>query len=94
MRIKETTKYQVKRLNKWDKLIKLRQRNAEILSKHLLKHEEISIPTPPENYDHIYQMYSIVLRENSIRNDLQQYLLDKKIFCKIYFTPIYQMDFL
>ena len=83
----------ISQINKLDKLIKLRQRNAEILSKHLLKHEEISIPTPPENYDHIYQMYSIVLNEKSIRNDLQQYLLNKKIFCKVYFPPIHQMDF-
>ena len=83
----------ISQINKLDKLIKLRQKNAEFLSKHLMKHDEISVPTPPENYDHIYQMYSIVLRENSIRNDLQQYLLDKKIFCKIYFPPIHQMDF-
>ena len=83
----------ISQINKLDKLIKLRQRNAEILSKQLSKHDEISVPTPPKNYDHIYQMYSIILSDNSIRNDLQQYLLDKKIFCKIYFTPIHLMDY-
>lgn len=83
----------ISQINKLDKLIKMRQKNASFLSKHLSKHDEITVPIPPENYNHIYQMYSIVLNDGSTRNELQQFLLDKKIFCKIYFAPIHLMDY-
>ncbi len=41
----------------------------------------------------IYQMYSILLTNNKLRNDLQKYLLNNKIFCKVYFDPIHLTDF-
>ena len=83
----------ISQINKLDKLIKLRQENASFLSKHLSKHNEINVPTPPENSEHIYQMYSIVLSDNSLRDNLQQFLLNKKIFCKIYFSPVHLTDY-
>ena len=71
----------------------MRKRNAETLSKHLSKHSEIQVPDLPEGYDHIYQMYSIRLKDKKTRNDLKKYLLNLKIFCKVYFDPIHKMQF-
>ncbi len=83
----------ISQINKLDKLIKLRQNNASFLSSRLSKHKEIQVPNPPKNYEHIYQMYTILLDNKSLRDDLQKFLLSKKIFCKIYFNPIHLMDY-
>lgn len=80
-------------IQKLDKLIKLRQKNADHISSHLSKYEQIQTPNPLENYEHIYQMYSILLKDKSLRDNLQKFLLDKKIFCKVYFYPIHLMDY-
>jgi perosamine synthetase len=83
----------ISQIQKLDKLIKLRQENANYISSHLSKYEQIQTPKPPQNYEHIYQMYSILLENHSLRDDLQKFLLDKKIFCKVYFYPIHLMDY-
>ena len=83
----------ISQLQKLDKIISMRKRNAETLSKHLSKHSEIQVPDLPEGYDHIYQMYSIRLKDKKTRNDLKKYLLNLKIFCKVYFDPIHKMQF-
>ena len=38
-------------------------------------------------------MYTIRLLNKEIRNNLQKFLLEKKIFSKIYFTPIHLSKF-
>ena len=70
-------------LNKLQKIIKLRQDNAKYLSSKLSKHPQIKVPNPPENYEHIYQMYTIRLPNKNIRDSLHDYLLKKGIFSKI-----------
>lgn len=83
----------ISQIGKLDKIIKLRQENAEFLSKNLSKFSQIQVPIPPKNYEHIFQMYSIILKSEKIRDDLHEFLLTKKIFSKIYFNPIHQTDF-
>ena len=83
----------ISQLQKLDKIISMRKRNAEYLSKHLSKRPEIHVPIPPEGYDHIYQMYSIRLKDKQTRDGLKKHLLNLKIFCKVYFDPIHQMQF-
>jgi perosamine synthetase len=83
----------ISQLQKLDKIILMRKRNAEYLSKYLSKRPEICVPIPPEGYDHIYQMYSIRLKDKQIRDGLKKHLLNLKIFCKVYFDPIHQMQF-
>lgn len=77
-------------LSKLDKIIGLRKKNAAYLNSRLEKHTEIITPIPPDGFDHIYQMYTIRLPDENIRNNLQNFLLSKKIFSKIYFDPIHQ----
>ena len=80
----------ISQIAKLDKLIKMRQENASFISQQISKHKQIQVSDNPEN---IYQMYSILLENNKLRNALQKFLLEKKIFCKIYFQPIHLMDY-
>jgi len=83
----------IAQLNKIDKIIRLRQNNASFLSSRLSKHPEITVPTYDGNYEHIFQMYTIKLQDKIIRDSLQKFLLNKQIFCKVYFNPIHLTDF-
>ncbi len=83
----------ISQLSKFDKIIKLRQEHANYFNKRLEKHSQIKTPIPPEGYDHIYQMYSIRLPNSQIRDSLKEFLLNKRIFCKIYFNPIHLTEF-
>ena len=79
----------ISQLAKFDKIIKMRQEHAQYLNQRLAKHSQIQTPNPPEYYDHVYQMYTIRLENKQIRDDLKEFLLKKKIFCKVYFNPIH-----
>ena len=68
----------ISQIQKLDKIIKMRQENAHYISSRINKINEITVPNPPENYDHIYQMYSIKLKEKSIRDNLQEFLTEKR----------------
>jgi perosamine synthetase len=80
-------------LSKLDKLISLRQQNANYLSSRLSKIKDITIPKVPENYQNIYQLYSILLPNKTIRDNLHRFLENKRIFSKIYFEPIHLSSF-
>ena len=80
-------------LSKLDKIIKMRKNVANYISNKLKKFSQIITPNIPEGYDHIFQMYTIRLPNEQIRNDLHDFLLKKKIFSKIYFSPIHLTDY-
>jgi len=77
-------------LKKLDKIIKKRQENAKYLNSCFSKIREISLPIPPEGYEHVYQMYTIRLSNKEKRDQLHEFLLRKKIFSKVYFNPIHK----
>ena len=83
----------ISQLNKLDKIIKMRQKNALFLSNRLSKIPELTVPEPPPGFDHIYQMYTIRLKNKKIRDMLHEYLTKKRIFSKIYFSPIHLTKF-
>jgi perosamine synthetase len=80
-------------LSKLDKIISRRCENAKYISSHLMKHESIQVPSEPSGYTHIYQMYSILLSTKKLRDNLQEHLINDKIFSKVYFDPIHLTDF-
>ena len=79
----------ISQITKLDKIISMRQENAKYLTSKLSKHSQIKLPVPPEGYEHIYQMYTIILPDKNIRDNLHEFLLKKQIFSKIYFDPIH-----
>ncbi len=76
-------------LAKLDKLIKMRQDNANYISSRISKYSEITVPNPTSNHQHIYQMYTIRLPNEEKRSALQNFLIKKRIFSKVYFQPIH-----
>jgi len=83
----------ISQLNKLDKIIKMRQENASYISSRISKYSQITVPTPPTGYEHIYQMYTVKLSDKKTRDNLHEYLLKKRIFSKIYFNPIHLTEF-
>ena len=83
----------ISQLNKLDKIIKMRQKNAAFISSKLKKFPQIITPISPDGYEHIYQMYTIRLATNKMRDDLKNHLLAKRIFAKVYFEPIHLTPF-
>jgi perosamine synthetase len=79
----------ISQLAKFDKIIKMRQEHAQYLNQRLMKHPQIQTPNPSDGYNHIYQMYTIRLENKQIRDSLREFLLKKRIFCKVYFNPIH-----
>jgi len=83
----------ISQLNKLEKIIQMRKDNANYLSSKLSKFSQIKVPIPPNDYDHIYQMYTIRLPDKDIRDSLHDFLSTRGIFSKVYFTPIHSTSF-
>jgi perosamine synthetase len=83
----------ISQITKLDKIIKLRQENAEYLSKHLSKVPEIIIPSIPDGSEHTHQLFTIRLKDEKIRDELHEFLITKQIFSKVYFKPIHLTSF-
>ena len=85
----------VAQLKKVDKIIEMRRKNAEYLTARLKREiKQIITPTSPENYYHVYQMYTIRIKDSKImRDNLMKYLADKGIMTKVYFSPVHLTHF-
>ena len=83
----------ISQIQKLDKIIKKRQDNAHEISSKLSKSSEIIVPNPPNGFEHIYQLYSIRLRNKEIRDNLHEHLTKKRIFSKVYFKPVHLYPF-
>jgi len=84
----------IAQLKKIDNVIKMRRRNAEMLSNKLSRIAEIEIPLPADNLFHIYQMYTIKVRDGQVKRDaLAAYLAEKGIMTKVYFLPVHFTHF-
>ena len=84
----------ISQLEKLDKIINMRKKNANFISSNLLKlSKEIRLPYSSKKYENIFQMYTIMLNDQETRDKLHKFLLDKKIFSKVYFYPIHLTKF-
>ncbi len=78
----------ISQLEKFEKLVSLRRKNAKYLSSRLSKFEEIKVPKEPPGYYHVYQLYSILLPNMKIKYNLMKFLEKKGIMTKIFFYPL------
>ena len=84
----------IAQLKKIDKIIEMRRKNVEYMSKELSKIKGIVIPEVHKDFFHVYQMYTIKVNEGKEkRNELMNYLKSKGIMTKIYFSPIHLTEF-
>ena len=73
-------------------LIKKRQENVEYMKKNLKNIEQIKFHSSPKGFVHVNQLFSIILSNSKIRNNLMTFLADKGIMSKIFFTPIHKSE--
>lgn len=85
----------VSQLEKINKLIRMRRENAEYFNRKLSKIDDITLPIPPREMFHVYQMYTIRVKGGRRKRDeLVAYLGERRIMSKIYFSPaIHQTQF-
>ena len=83
----------ISQLNKIEKLISLRRKNAKYLSDKLRKINKIKTPSESINVKHAYQMYTIRLPNSTLRNKLKVFLETKKIMSKVFFYPVHKTNF-
>ncbi|MDY6892970.1 MAG: DegT/DnrJ/EryC1/StrS family aminotransferase [Chloroflexota bacterium] len=84
----------IAQLEKIDEIIKMRRRNADRMSTRLSGVAEIEIIRPPENFFHVYQLYTIRIKEGQKQRDaLSSHLSKQGIMTKVYFTPTHLTHF-
>jgi len=84
----------IAQLKKIDTVIEMRRGNAEMLSAKLSRIAEIELPHAPDNFFHVYQMYTIRVKEGREKRDaLSAYLAKQGIMTKVYFHPVHQTLF-
>lgn len=79
-------------LKKADKIIKMRRKNAEYLTKKLSAIDGVIPPSAPKGYFHVYQMYTIRMERGS-RDDLLKHLARRGIMTKVFFHPVHLTHF-
>jgi len=78
----------ITQLQKIEKIIKLRRQKASYLTKKLKDIKEILLPIPPQDYFHLYQMYTIRIKSGIKRRDaLKSHLNKNGIMAKVYYYP-------
>ena len=80
----------IAQMKKIDHLITMRRDLAMLYGKMLKKIPEICIPTVPEEYFHVYQLFTILVKE---RDSLIAHLEEKGIMTKLYFPPVHETHF-
>ena len=79
--------------DKLDRIIQLRRRHARFYVLKLKKINEIKLPDEPKDHLHVYQLFTIQLKNNLIRNELQKFLASRRIMTKVFFEPIHLSKF-
>jgi perosamine synthetase len=84
----------IAQLKKVGKIIETRRKNAEQMNEKLSEIKKIALPKPPTDYYHIYQMYTVRVKDGKrTRDDLAEYLAQSKISTKMYFYPVHLTHF-
>jgi perosamine synthetase len=81
----------VAQMDKLDKIISIRRKNAEYLTKAIKKNGgAVKTPNPSKDRFHLFQMYTI---ESDNRDALMKSLGDAGIMAKVYFPPVHLSHF-
>ena len=85
----------ISQLEKIDKIIQMRKKNAEYMNNTLSEIKDLSPPKSPyDYYFHVYQMYTVRAKgEQRTRDNLANYLAEKGITTKVYFHPVHLTHF-
>ncbi len=79
----------ISQLNKIEKIIEMRRKNAHYLNQELSKIKGVAVLHELKNHYSVFQFYSILLKDEETKKSLQNYLNDKGIMAKVYFNPVH-----
>ena len=79
--------------DKLDRIIQLRRRHARFYVLKLKKIKEVTLSDEPKDHLHVYQLFTIQLKNYLIRNELQKFLTSRGIMTKVFFEPIHLSNF-
>lgn len=82
----------ISQIKKAKKIITMRRKVATFYNKQFSGIEEMIIPQSGKDFEHVYQLYSIRVR-NGKRDKLAKYLNKAGIMSKVYFQPIHLTKF-
>ncbi len=77
-------------MRKADKIINMRRSDARYYIEGLSGIKGIELPDVPDNYFHVYQLFSFLAKE---RDSLIKFMEDSGIMTKIYFTPVHKTHY-
>ena len=80
-------------LDKIEKIIGMRRKNAKYYRLKLKKIKEITLQDEPPSFKHVYQFYPILLRNSTIRAKLMSFLASKGIMTRVFFKPVHKTKF-
>lgn len=84
----------IAQLDKIDEIIGMRRANAGYMTQKLSAIKQIHVPSVPQGYSHIYQLYTIRLDgRKEMRDALISHLIAKGITARIYFDPVHLTKF-
>ena len=80
-------------LDKIEKIIGMRRKNAKYYRAKLKKIKEITLQEESLGFKHVYQFYPILLRNSTIRTKLMNFLASKGIMTRVFFKPVHKTVF-
>jgi len=83
----------IAQLKKVERIVEMRRRNAEMLSARLSQIAQVETPSSPDGFFHVYQMYTVKVKEQEQRDALSAYLAERETMTKVYFLPVHLTHF-
>lgn len=75
-------------------VVEMRRRNAVYMSERLSDISKAEPPNPPRGFFHVYQMYTVRVKGGGkARGGLKDYLAEKGVMTKVYFSPVHLTSF-
>jgi perosamine synthetase len=83
----------ISQLEKVEDIIRMRRKNANLMSEGLAKTPGLRVPSEPPSYRNIYQLYTITIEDERLRDGLMNHLTENGIMSKVYFKPAHLTPF-
>jgi len=84
----------IAQMEKIDKIIQMRRGKAGYMTQRLSQIDDITLPNVPDNFLHLYQMYTIRVKgEKEQRDNLMKHLNNNGIMAKVYYHPVHLSQF-
>ena len=80
-------------LDKIEKIIDMRRKNAKYYQSKLKNIKEISLQEELPGFKHVYQFYPILLSNSTVRAKLMNFLASKGIMTRVFFKPVHKTMF-